>query len=585
MSITREYCGPLLFVVMFVAGTGCKERPYAATCPEDGGDTHVSRPRFVMNLAIGNTGWYSSPAVVDIDGDGGKEIVAPFYDIAVWDADGTLLHRLERGEYHQGRVYAPAVVADLDLDGTTEVVVAAGEGTVAAYEWALSGLRIKDGWTDASTCFGTGDSCNENRSIAADDLDGDGDLEVVVSSSRTEPAPGYEGTNPHVFVFEHDGSVRPGWPRYDTRTGTGRDLPGGEDSNCYGHSGYGSFGLNVGIGDIDDDPDREILVTYDNHHIQAFNPDGTTLLADPSYFTRRGGDCDGEPMSWGQFIRWLDPQVEEDHYHLHEGEWPHPEWTMWLQWTHSPPSIGDVDNDGLNEVVGVPNVEMDEPYHTYHFAFVVLEGDHSSTGHRSARRLAGWDKIPLAEEPFYNDDWYPPSVIPSPTLANIHGDEGLEFLAPSPDGYVYAFGPDAAMLWRFDYSRGAPLMYASEVVVADLSRDGRPEIIFGTYGEDLGDGHLVILASNGVLLHDVKLPDQEANGNGIGPAAAPTVADLDGDGDLEILVLTIDHGLDVFTVDGSGCGCTPDGADPGLYCGPWPTGRGNYLRNGRVPGS
>jgi hypothetical protein len=34
-----------------------------------------------------------------------------------------------------------------------------------------------------------------------------------------------------------------------------------------------------------------------------------------------------------------------------------------------------------------------------------------------------------------------------------------------------------------------------------------------------------------------------------------TVADLDGDGQLEILVQTFDHGLDIFTVPGSGCGC------------------------------
>ncbi len=142
------------------------------------------------------------------------------------------------------------------------------------------------------------------------------------------------------------------------------------------------------------------------------------------------------------------------------------------------------------------------------------------------------------------------------------------------------------MLWSYDFTRGAPLMYASEMVVADLSADGRPEVIFGTYGERDGDGHLVILSSSGVLLHDIELPGQNgSSGNGIGPAAAPTVGDLDGDGDLEILVLTIDHGLDEFTVEGSQCNCAPPGSEEGLYCGLWPTGRGNYLRTGRMPGT
>jgi len=583
-KMTKAACS--LFVVLAAAAAGCGDgqKVYDQTCQDVGGDTSVSEPALVANLAIGNTGWFSSPAVYDLDGDGDKEIVAPFYDIAVWDHAGTLLAQVPHGEYHQDRVYAPGAVADLEGDGIAEVVVAAGEGTVAAYEWTGAALEIKDGWP-ASTCIS--DSCFEVRSLAADDLDGDGEIEIVVSDTRSEEPPGYESTNPHVFVFEPDGSIRAGWPRYDTREGVGADLPGGVDGNCYGHSGYGSYGLNVGIGDIDDDDDKEILVTYDNHHIQAFNPDGTALLADPSYFSRRGDECEGEPMSWGQFIRWLDPDVEEDHYHLHEGEWPHVSWTMWLQWTNSPPSVGDIDGDGRNEVVGVPNVEMDEPYFTYHHAVMVLEGDYEANGHRSARRLEGWEELPLTEQPMFNDDWYPPSVVPSPTLADIHGDSRPEIITPGADGHMYAFSPDRELLWRYDYSHGKALLNASEAAVADLSGDGRPEIVFGTYGEPGGEeGRLVILSSAGVRLHDFALPGQNADsGNGVGAAATPTIADLDGDGDLEILVLTIDHGLDVFTVEGSACNCVPEGADASLYCGPWPTGRGNYLRNGRAPGS
>jgi hypothetical protein len=292
-------------------------------------------------------------------------------------------------------------------------------------------------------------------------------------------------------------------------------------------------------------------------------------------------------MSWGQFIRWLDPQVEEDHYHLHTGDWPDINQTMWLQWTNSPPSVGDIDGDGRNEVVGVPNVEMDEPYVTYHHAVMVLQGDYEATGRRAARRLPGWEELPLTEAPLPNDDWYPPGVVPSPALVNIEGDARNEIVTPAGDGYMYAFGPEPTLLWRTDYAQGRPLVNASEAAVADLSGDGRPEIVFGTFGEPGGeDGRLVILSSAGERLHDVKLPNQDpSSGNGVGAAATPTIADLDGDGDLEILVLTIDHGLDVFTVEGSACNCVPAGADPALYCGPWPTGRGNYLRNGRAPGN
>ena len=115
-------------------------------------------------------------------------------------------------------------------------------------------------------------------------------------------------------------------------------------------------------------------------------------------------------------------------------------------------------------------------------------------------------------------------------------------------------------------------MFASEVVVADLNKDGVPELVFGTYSLEEGGGTLVVLDNTGRLLHEIALPGQGKNGNGIGVPAAPTIADLDGDGQLEILVQTFDHGIDVFTVPGSGKGCVL-----------WPTSRGGPTRTGAGP--
>ena len=65
--------------------------------------------------------------------------------------------------------------------------------------------------------------------------------------------------------------------------------------------------------------------------------------------------------------------------------------TPWLQWTASPPSIADLDRDGRNEVIGLPNVEARIPYHTQAYAFMVLDGAHG-TGARSARRHRGFSR-------------------------------------------------------------------------------------------------------------------------------------------------------------------------------------------------
>jgi hypothetical protein len=118
-------------------------------------------------------------------------------------------------------------------------------------------------------------------------------------------------------------------------------------------------------------------------------------------------------------------------------------------------------------------------------------------------------------------------------------------------------------------------MYASEPVVADLNQDGSPEVLFATYGapEVTNSGNLVVLAADGTLLHDITLPNPGSNGNGNGAPAAPSVGDLDGDGELEIFVQTFDHGMDVFTVPGSGSACLP-----------WPTARGGPLRMGQPNG-
>jgi hypothetical protein len=131
-------------------------------------------------------------------------------------------------------------------------------------------------------------------------------------------------------------------------------------------------------------------------------------------------------------------------------------------------------------------------------------------------------------------------------------------------------------MWRTDIRHGRNLMYASEIMVADLNQDGSPELVLTTYGDPdnlapgIPHGYLMVLDRSGRVLHDLELPEQGLNGNGKGAPAAPTLMDLNGDGTLEIVVQTFGAGCFIYSVPGS---------SENLLL--WPTGRGNYLRNGQ----
>ena len=129
---------------------------------------------------------WSSPKTVDLDGDGTLEIVQGtgnfFQDdrgeyVKVWNTDGSLRHQLDT----EGRVLASPLIADLDGNGTPEIIAATLEGYVFA--WNANGQQIFG--TQAMpfnnvTMAGTPDVPIARQPIAVD-LAGDGNLEILVS--------------------------------------------------------------------------------------------------------------------------------------------------------------------------------------------------------------------------------------------------------------------------------------------------------------------------------------------------------------------------------------------------------------------
>ncbi len=132
------------------------------TCDKGTSTGEVQAPVYWKHLE-GQTSWFASPVIQDLDGDGKRELIAAYYSVFVFDSQGNLLDKAEDGD---GRVYAPHVVVDLEGDGTTEVVFGNSE-KVYAYEWKAGKLALKAGWPVDTT---TANNPPEVRGMAAADL-------------------------------------------------------------------------------------------------------------------------------------------------------------------------------------------------------------------------------------------------------------------------------------------------------------------------------------------------------------------------------------------------------------------------------
>ena len=114
-------------------------------------------------------------------------------------------------------------VVDMEGDGITEIIYGNGH-EIYVYEWRNGGLKLKSGWPADTTTAG---NQPEVRGLAVADLDGDGLIEIVATTTQTAST---DDGGAQVFVFSANGQAyQPAgvryqaWPRYNNRTGSGGD--------------------------------------------------------------------------------------------------------------------------------------------------------------------------------------------------------------------------------------------------------------------------------------------------------------------------------------------------------------------------
>jgi hypothetical protein len=243
------------------------------------------------------------------------------------------------------------------------------------------------------------------------------------------------------------------------------------------------------------------------------------------------------------------------------------ETALQAHFTNSAPSIVDVDGDGHRELVVLASVQnASQTNRLQGVALWVLHPDGTRpsqwiTPFHAPDYLAGlWD--------FKNTNVV--GATNQVSVADIDpARQGPEFIFAGFDGRIHCVDASRQEMWRYTYTTDNRVLTGG-VVVADLSGDGVPEIVFASYSPDEEKSKLFILNAAGELLHSVNLPKR-------GAMPVPTIADVNDDGALEIIV-SLKDGEDkqrqvlVYTIPGSSSNCLL-----------WPTGRGNDLRNGYVP--
>jgi Secretion system C-terminal sorting domain/FG-GAP-like repeat len=199
-----------------------------------------------------------SPAVADIDNDGEFEIIAGTFEgpvssnpflLYAWENDGSIINGFPVSL--SGVIKSTPAIGDLDNDGTKEIVAVSYDDTNddSLYVFNSDGI-LKQG-------FPVGVRYARLSSPALGDIDGDGDLEIIVG--------GLDGAET-LFGFHHDGTVIQNFP-----------VPLNHPGN--------TFNINSSpvITDIDGDTTTVEIIVKTNDYIFAIHQDSTTVNGFP-YF-------------------------------------------------------------------------------------------------------------------------------------------------------------------------------------------------------------------------------------------------------------------------------------------------------------
>ncbi len=332
---------------------------------------------------------------------------------------------------------ASPLLVDVDADGVLDVIQASGGGWVTALHgdgsliWSAHVETLEE-IDDALPGSHSGAPAYAEVGLAmyapiaatpaAGDLDGDGQMEIVVATMRGA-----------VHVFGADGATRMGFPvLLDPILSTD---PAYQIDD-------GILGAPV-LSDLDGDGRLDIIAAGFDGKVYAWTPDGALL------------------PGWPIVPRW-DAGIEGREHIV------------------SSPAVGDLDGDGLPEVVFGTNEAIDDehaPLFAYHGDGTPLDG--------WPVRMWGYstDVLPVVGE----------GMPESAAIGDLDGDGVPEIIAHSIGGAVSVFAPDGSTIIETNTSRStygaqsnvgdnAVLPLINSPSVGDVDGDGVLDVVTGATG-------------------------------------------------------------------------------------------------------